>query len=92
MDVNHALHLANRVDAATQSGIAESDSSKRPSFTAAVTRAIFGTLAFLFKRPIRLFRPVKISTMTGIQAIAEEQGKTVTPAFVRGLIRKEGVE
>ncbi|KAK4052679.1 hypothetical protein OIV83_001966 [Microbotryomycetes sp. JL201] len=65
-------------------------SSTRTSFTAAVTRALFGTLAFLFKRPIRLFRPVKISTMTGIQAIAEEQGRSVTPAFVRALIRKEG--
>lgn len=107
------------------------------------TRSSFGTLAFLFKRPIRLFRyvsfsnagvpmltsvrgkkkkkltrfrsnrPVKstrcplcvevapvelssfffvtVSTWTGIQAIAEEQGRTVTPSFVRGLIRTEGV-
>ncbi|BGP57612.1 hypothetical protein JCM8202v2_005256 [Rhodotorula sphaerocarpa] len=47
-------------------------------------------LAFMFKRPVRLFRPVKISTMAGIQAIAEERGKAVTPAFVRGLIRNEG--
>ncbi|GAA5896677.1 hypothetical protein JCM8208_004263 [Rhodotorula glutinis] len=64
--------------------------SQAPSFSAAVTRALAGMLAFMFKRPIRLFRPVKISTWAGIQAIAEEQGRSVTPAFVRGLLRKEG--
>lgn len=35
---------------------AKNKSDKAPSFWAACTRAIFGTLAFLFKRPIRLFR------------------------------------
>ncbi|BGP26794.1 mitochondrial carrier protein [Rhodotorula toruloides] len=44
----------------------------------------------MFKRPVRLFRPVKISTWAGIQAIAEEHGRSVTPGFVRGLLRKEG--
>lgn len=29
------------------------------SALAALSRALVGTLAFLFKRPIRLFRPVK---------------------------------
>ncbi|GAA5836569.1 hypothetical protein JCM9279_000427 [Rhodotorula babjevae] len=64
--------------------------SQAPSFSAAITRALAGMLAFMFKRPIRLFRPVKISTWAGIQAIAEEQGRSVTPGFVRGLLRKEG--
>ncbi|ORY78051.1 hypothetical protein BCR35DRAFT_292044 [Leucosporidium creatinivorum] len=74
--------------AAKQDG--SSSTGKKPSTWAAVTRALFGSLAFLFKRPIRLFRPVKISTWTGIQAIAEEQGRSVTPGFVRALLRKEG--
>lgn len=77
--------------AAKQADPSLASSGKKPSTWAAVTRALFGSLAFLFKRPIRLFRPVKISTWTGIQAIAEEQGRSVTPSFVRGLIRKEGV-
>ncbi|GAA6058334.1 hypothetical protein JCM3770_001974 [Rhodotorula araucariae] len=64
--------------------------SQAPSAYAAVTRALAGMFAFMFKRPIRLFRPVKISTWAGIQAIAEEQGRSVTPGFVRGLLRKEG--
>ena len=32
-----------------------------------------------------------VSTWTGLQAIAEEQGRTVSPSWVRALIRKEGV-
>ncbi|SCV70273.1 BQ2448_1667 [Microbotryum intermedium] len=61
------------------------------SVFAACTRALFLSLAFLFKRPIRLFRPVKISTWTGLQAIAYEHGHyKVTLAFVRSLIRKQG--
>ncbi|GAA5864384.1 hypothetical protein JCM3774_002773 [Rhodotorula dairenensis] len=68
----------------------KSGGSNAASASAAFSRAFAGMLAFMFKRPIRLFRPVKISTMAGIQAIAEEQGRTVTPAFVRALIRKEG--
>ncbi|KAK4057529.1 hypothetical protein OIO90_001598 [Microbotryomycetes sp. JL221] len=84
-------NMTAAASSSTDPNAASSNSSTtKTSFTAALTRAVFGTLAFLFKRPIRLFRPVKISTMTGIQAIAEEQGRSVTPAFVRGLIRKEG--
>lgn len=33
--------------------------AKAPSALAGFTRALLGTLAFIFKRPIRLFRPVK---------------------------------
>ncbi|GAA5936171.1 uncharacterized protein JCM15063_002731 [Sporobolomyces koalae] len=60
------------------------------STLAALSRTLIATLAFLFKRPIRLFRPVKISTWAGIQAIANEQGQTVNRQFVRSLIKKEG--
>jgi len=65
---------------------------KGSSTLAALSRTLIATLAFLFKRPIRLFRPVKISTWAGIQAIAQEHGlKTVNRQFVRNLIKKEGV-
>lgn len=93
---NHAGndHPLVHEDAQPQDAPAEADSNKggsnAASASAAFSRALAGMLAFMFKRPIRLFRPVKISTMAGIQAIAEEQGRSVTPAFVRGLIRKEG--
>lgn len=40
---------------------------------AALSRAGATFLAVMFQRPIRLFRPVKISTWAGLQAVAEEQ-------------------
>ncbi|GAA5946348.1 hypothetical protein JCM3765_000208 [Sporobolomyces pararoseus] len=68
-----------------------SNDGKGSSTLAALSRTLIATLAFLFKRPIRLFRPVKISTWAGIQAIAQEHGlKTVNRQFVRNLIKKEG--
>jgi len=58
---------------------------------AALSRAGATFLAVMFQRPIRLFRPVKISTWAGLQAVAEERGKTVSAGFVRGMMRQEGV-
>lgn len=37
----------------------EKESTKKDSFGASLGRAMIGTLAFVFKRPVRLFRPVK---------------------------------
>ncbi|GAA6036520.1 hypothetical protein JCM8097_003545 [Rhodosporidiobolus ruineniae] len=85
----HALVMPESSSPAGDSS-SSSTSSGKQSATAAISRALAGMLAFMFKRPIRLFRPVKISTWAGIQAIAEEQGRSVTPGFVRGLLRKEG--
>ncbi|GAA5972626.1 hypothetical protein JCM21900_006767 [Sporobolomyces salmonicolor] len=90
-DDDHALVLPpGQSSAPDPTANASGGNANAPSTFAAFTRAFAATLAFLFKRPIRLFRPVKISTWAGIQAIAEEQGRSVTPGFVRGLIRKEG--
>ncbi|GAA6007236.1 hypothetical protein JCM10207_001555 [Rhodosporidiobolus poonsookiae] len=90
-DDDHSLVLpASSTAVADASASGGSASSSKQSTTAAISRALAGMLAFMFKRPIRLFRPVKISTWAGIQAIAEEQGRSVTPGFVRGLLRKEG--
>ncbi|GAA5866572.1 hypothetical protein JCM1840_002386 [Sporobolomyces johnsonii] len=90
-DDDHALVLPpDQSSAPDSTANPSSGNSNAPSTFAAFTRAFAATLAFMFKRPIRLFRPVKISTWAGIQAIAEEQGRSVTPGFVRGLIRKEG--
>lgn len=104
---DHALVLPPSDMSTDQDGT--NKASNAPSAYAAVSRALAGMLAFMFKRPVRLFRPVKsalpyllplfqanlspfsVSTWAGIQAIAEEQGRSVTPGFVRGLLRKEGV-
>ncbi|GAA6022559.1 hypothetical protein JCM8202_000517 [Rhodotorula sphaerocarpa] len=89
-DGDHALVYPGDPAETAKSDNSDDAGLTAASATAALSRAIAGMLAFMFKRPVRLFRPVKISTMAGIQAIAEERGKAVTPAFVRGLIRNEG--
>jgi len=91
---DHSLVLPSGSTASTSSTnvSANNANNKGSSTLAAVSRALAATLAFMFKRPIRLFRPVKISTWAGIQAIAHEQGLSkVNASFIRGLIRKEGV-
>ncbi|GAA5825975.1 hypothetical protein JCM11251_000074 [Rhodosporidiobolus azoricus] len=88
-DDDHALVLPGSSHLSGEANASSASTSKQ-SATAALSRALAGMLAFMFKRPIRLFRPVKISTWAGIQAIAEEKGRSVTPGFVRGLLRQEG--
>lgn len=62
---NHAGndHPLVHEDAQPQDAPAEADSNKggsnAASASAAFSRALAGMLAFMFKRPIRLFRPVK---------------------------------
>lgn len=78
----------------TTSGASDSpaDKKKAPSLWAAVARALYGSLAFLYRAPLRMFRPTKISISLGLQALLNEQGKkSLTPSVVRGIIRKEGV-
>ncbi|KAH8928037.1 hypothetical protein BT69DRAFT_1293652 [Atractiella rhizophila] len=71
------------------------------SLLGAITRALSWSLAFYFKSPIRLFRPVKsgrkltkinkeVSSWTAVQRLAEDQGKDVSLGTVRSLWRKEG--
>lgn len=65
---------------------------KSPSFLAALSRALMGALGFFFRRPVRLFRPVKISSLMGIQAVADERKEKVYSfKFIKSLIKEEGV-
>lgn len=69
-----------------------SDKGKKPSVWAALARSLYGSLAFLYRAPLRMFRPTKISISLGLQALLHEQGRrSLTPSVVRGIIRKEGV-
>lgn len=66
--------------------------NKDASFLASISRALLIALGFFFRRPIRLFRPVKISSWLGLQAIAaERKQKPYDLRFLTGLIREEGV-
>lgn len=49
-------------DASKTSDKKGKETSRKESLSGAAARAAFGSLAFLFRLPIRLFRPVKVST------------------------------
>ena len=63
--------------------------TRQESLGGAVIRALFGTLAFLFKRPVRLFRPVKLSSWTILEAMAKREGRTLSLRYLRTLLRRE---
>lgn len=63
---------------------------KHESLGGAVVRSLFGTLAFVFKRPVRLFRPVKLSSWTILEAMAKREGnKGLSLRYLRSLLRRE---
>lgn len=75
-----------------QNDVIAVEPTKDASFLASVSRALLLALGFLFKRPIKLFRPVKISSWLGLQAIAaERKEKAFDLRFLTGIIREEGV-
>lgn len=52
-------------DASQTSDKKAKETSRKESLSGAAARAAFGSLAFLFRLPIRLFRPVKVSLQPG---------------------------
>lgn len=59
------------------------------SFISAVARTVIASMAFLFKRPIRIFRPVRFSTFTIIDLMAKQEGKRLGVRYIQRLIRRE---
>ena len=47
------------------------------------------SLAFLFQRPVRLFRPVHFSTFSLLEVMARRQGKKLGVPYLGRLIRQE---
>lgn len=63
------------------------------SFQSALARSVTGSLAFYFKRPVKLFRPTRVSAWTAFSEIASAQGHKgqVNSGFLRYLAKKQGV-
>ena len=57
--------------------------TRQESFGGAVIRALFGT------RPVRLFRPVKLSSWTILEAMAKREGRSLSLRYLRTLLRRE---
>ncbi|KIK63601.1 hypothetical protein GYMLUDRAFT_83617 [Collybiopsis luxurians FD-317 M1] len=66
--------------------IRESQASLKAALARTATRGI----ALYFSRPIRLFRPSKVSGWHSLRGLALLKGDTLSPAFVRNLVKNQG--
>ncbi|CDS01006.1 uncharacterized protein SPSC_05180 [Sporisorium scitamineum] len=87
-DTDASKKIAKRRNSTSKSSKSR-EPTRQESFGGAVIRAMFGTLAFLFKRPVRLFRPVKLSSWTILEAMAKREGHTLSLRYLRTLLRRE---
>jgi len=58
---------------------------------AAVARTLTRGAALYFSRPVRLFRPSKISGWHSLRGLAASDGTSLSPHFVRRLVRTQGL-
>ncbi|CAO1624680.1 unnamed protein product [Sympodiomycopsis kandeliae] len=65
------------------------DNTRKESLGGAVARSLLGSLAFFFRLPIRLFRPVKLSSWTVLESFAKRERKTLSAKYLFQLIRRE---
>ncbi|PWN51526.1 hypothetical protein IE53DRAFT_305912, partial [Violaceomyces palustris] len=63
--------------------------TRQESFSGALVRALIGTMSFLFRAPVRIFRPVKLSSWTILEAMAKREGRTLGPRYLRSILRRE---
>ncbi|KAI4517627.1 hypothetical protein K523DRAFT_308902 [Schizophyllum commune Tattone D] len=60
------------------------------SLQAALARTATRTFALYFSRPVRLFRPSKVSGWLSLRSVARQSGATVSPEFIRSLVKDHG--
>lgn len=75
----------------SSSSSSSNQNSRQDSIGGAIIRSLIGTLAFLFKRPVRLFRPVKLSSWTILEAMAKREGRSLSLRYLRTLLRRENL-
>ncbi|CAO1630147.1 unnamed protein product [Jaminaea pallidilutea] len=63
--------------------------SRKESLGGALARSLLGSLAFFFRLPIRLFRPVKLSSWTVLESFAKRERTTLSLSYVLRLLRRE---
>lgn len=71
----------------TTEGLSESVNN----FNAACARTLTRGLALYFSRPVRLFRPAKVTGWQFLKNVAQQQGALLTPTYLLQLCRSQGV-
>ncbi|KAI0319797.1 hypothetical protein OF83DRAFT_1108230 [Amylostereum chailletii] len=60
------------------------------SLYAALARTLTRSVALYFSRPVRLFRPAKISGWNSLRSLAQQKGVSLSPKFMSQLVKKHG--
>jgi len=81
----------NRKRRKSRSDGKEDEKSRKESLSGAFARALVGTLAFVFRAPVRLFRPVKLSSWNLLEAMAKREGSSLSLRYMRTIIKREKV-
>ncbi|KAF8831715.1 hypothetical protein F5879DRAFT_1009968 [Lentinula edodes] len=58
---------------------------------AAVARTVTRGIALYFSRPVRLFRPSKVSGWHSLRGLASHEGSALTPGFIKSLVKDQGL-
>ncbi|KAJ3728709.1 hypothetical protein C8R42DRAFT_272660 [Lentinula raphanica] len=58
---------------------------------AAVARTVTRGIALYFSRPVRLFRPSKVSGWHSLRSLASQEGSSLTPGFIKSLVKDQGL-
>ncbi|KAF8078087.1 hypothetical protein FPV67DRAFT_1615323 [Lyophyllum atratum] len=72
----------------SNSGI--SSKEQQGSLQAAFARTLSRSLALYFSRPVRLFRPSKVSGWHSLRGLAAQHGTSLGPQYIFGLIKSQG--
>ncbi|KAJ6606489.1 hypothetical protein DFH09DRAFT_1269429 [Mycena vulgaris] len=60
------------------------------SLQAAIARTATRALALYFSRPVRLFRPSKVSGWHSLRGLAAQDGASLTPSYLSALVKSQG--
>ncbi|KAJ7724084.1 hypothetical protein DFH07DRAFT_946424 [Mycena maculata] len=76
---------------ASDAGSAKQDSTdSQGTVQAALARTSTRALALYFSRPVRLFRPTKVSGWHSLRGLAAQDGVSLTPSYISSLIKTQG--
>ncbi|KAG5730680.1 Cysteine and histidine-rich domain-containing protein [Termitomyces sp. T112] len=77
---------------ATLSSSVQENTTKEPqgNLEAALARTLTRSAALYFSRPVRLFRPSKVSGWHSLRGLATEHGFSLSPQYMHNLIRTQG--
>ncbi|THV07934.1 hypothetical protein K435DRAFT_741410 [Dendrothele bispora CBS 962.96] len=74
-----------------QSGATQDESSQPYSgLQAAIARTATRSIALYFSRPVRLFRPSKVSGWHTLRGLAMQDGSSLSPSYLTSLVRTQG--